>query len=546
MSSRSIDRRAAEMSVAYVLTAFLFFGVAALAGLLQGLVRGGVITLPKWVNYYQLLTAHGVLMALVFTTFFILGFFYAGMAKTITLPRVSTNLGWIGWAMMFFGTTMATATILIGDASVMYTFYAPLKASPWFYIGATLLIVGSWVTGAGMIYAYTKWRKANQGQLSPLFAFMAVATMVLWYIATLGVAAEVLLQLIPWSFGWVPTVNVVLSRMLFWFFGHPLVYFWLMPAYAAWYNCVPKIVGAKIFSDSLARLTFVLFILLSIPVGFHHQLTEAGISEKWKIVHVALTLGVVLPSMMTAFSMFATFETVGREKGSRRLFGYFKKLPWGDVRFFAPFIGMVMFIPAGIGGIINTSNQLNQVIHNTIWVTGHFHLTVATSVALTFFGVSYWLIPSLMGRKLTKRIHKLGIFQTILWTVGMLIMSGAMHFMGLLGVPRRTDYTTYMDDLIGLSWMKYETLMAIGGALLFVAAMLMVGIVIYLWKYAPVGEEEFPMADSQPMLQHTPRVLEKWKLWIALTALLILISYGYPVYDAIVHAPPGAPPMKTW
>jgi cytochrome c oxidase subunit 1 len=535
------------MSLMYVLTAFLFFGVGALAGLLQGLVRGGVITLPEWINYYQILTAHGVLMGLVFTTFFIVGFFFAGMAKTISLPPISVKLGWIGWAVMFFGTVMGAARITSGEASVLYTFYAPLKASPWFYIGTTLLVIGSWIAGAGMVIAYSKWRKANPGQRSPLFVFMVIATLILWYVATLGVAAEMLFQLIPWSFGWVDTVNVVLSRMLFWFFGHPLVYFWLMPAYAAWYNCIPKIVGGKIFSDALARLVFLLFILLSIPVGFHHQLTEAGISEKWKIVHVALTLGVVLPSMMTAFSTFATFESAGRAKGARGMFGFFKKLPYRDVRFLAPFMGMLFFIPAGIGGIINTSNQMNVVVHNTIWVTGHFHITVGAAVALTFFGMAYWLIPSLSGRQLTKGAQRSGIIQTMFWTVGMLIMSGAMHFMGLLGVPRRTDYTTYMDDVIGLSWMKYETLMAIGGVLLFISAVLMVGNALYLWKYAPVGETEFPLAEnSLEVRQATPRVFENWKVWIAILAFLIAVSYGYPIYDIIVNAPPGIQGFKTW
>jgi cytochrome c oxidase subunit 1 len=212
---------------------------------------------------------------------------------------------------------------------------------------------------------------------------MAVVTMTMWLIATLGVAAEVLLLLLPWSMGWVPTINVMLSRSLFWYFGHPLVYFWLLPTYICWYVIIPKLIGGKVFSDSLARLTFILLLLFSIPVGFHHQLTEPGISPVWKFVQVVLTFMVVIPSLMTAFSLFAMLELSGRAKGAKGLFGWFRKLPWKDVRFFAPFMGMVIFIPAGAGGIVNASNQMNQVVHNTLWVTGHFHLTVATSVALS-------------------------------------------------------------------------------------------------------------------------------------------------------------------
>src|SRR5690625_5548523 len=79
---------------------------------------------------------------------------------------------------------------------------------------------------------------------------------------------------------------------------------------------------------------------------------------------------------------------------------------------------MLAFIPGGAGGIINASHQMNAVVHNTIWVTGHFHLTIATVVMMTFFGIGFWLIPHLSGRTLTKSMNKLGIVQTILWTVG--------------------------------------------------------------------------------------------------------------------------------
>ncbi|MFD2169908.1 b(o/a)3-type cytochrome-c oxidase subunit 1 [Tumebacillus lipolyticus] len=547
MTTTAIPKRDAKMSLAYLTVAFLAFGIAALAGLLQGLVRGGVIELPDWVNYYQILTAHGVLMGLIFTTFFIIGFLYSGISKTTGgLSDFSFKAGWIGWAMMFFGTAMSVATIVLNDASVMYTFYAPMQASPWFYVGAALLVVGSWAAGIGMIAAYIRYRKNNPGKASPLFTFMSVATMTLWFIATLGVASEVLFQLIPWSFGWVADVNVLLSRMLFWYFGHPLVYFWLMPAYIAWYVCIPKIIGGKVFSDSLARLAFILLVLFSIPVGFHHQLMEPGISSSWKFVHVILTLAVVVPSLLTAFSMFAVFETSGRRLGAKGLFGWFTKLPWKDVRFFAPMVGMLMFIPAGIGGIINASNQLNAVIHNTLWVVGHFHLTVATSVVLTFFGLTYWLVPALTGRTLTKWVNRLGILQTLIWSVGMLMMSGAMHYMGLLGAPRRTDYTTYMDNATALSWVPYYKLMAFGGALLFIGGLLMIGIFVYLMWFAPKGQVEYPIAEAEDDATPTPKILENWKLWIGIAALLILLAYGYPIYDIIQNPPPSSPALRTW
>src|SRR5699024_4696834 len=146
---------------------------------------------------------------------------------------------------------------------------------------------------------------------TPLLSYMAVITMIMWQIATLGVAATVLVQFIPWSFGLTDSIDVLVSRTLFWYFGHPLGYFWLLPAYMAWYAIIPKIICGKIFSDALARLSFILLLFCCIPVGFHHQLTDPGIDPFWKYIQVVLTFLVVTPSLMTAFSLFATFEARG-------------------------------------------------------------------------------------------------------------------------------------------------------------------------------------------------------------------------------------------
>jgi cytochrome c oxidase subunit I len=104
----------------------------------------------------------------------------------------------------------------------------------------------------------------------PLPAFMAACTMIMWIIATLGVVAEMGL-LIPWSLGWTNGIDVGLTRMFFWYFGHPLVYFWIMGAYTICYAVVPTTYKGTIFSDALTRLAFVMLQLLSTPVGLHHQ-----------------------------------------------------------------------------------------------------------------------------------------------------------------------------------------------------------------------------------------------------------------------------------
>ncbi|WP_075982075.1 b(o/a)3-type cytochrome-c oxidase subunit 1 [Bacillus massilinigeriensis] len=542
-----VDRRDGKLAMAHFYVAFIALALGGIAGLLQVLVRTGKVTLPAGITYYQILTVHGVILALVLTTFFILGFEHSGVSRTSgTYSKGQRLAGWIGFWVMTIGTAMAAVMILLNEASVLYTFYAPLQAHFLYYLGLTLVVVGSWIDGAAIIMGYVRWRKNNPGQPSPLLTFMATVNTILWDVATLGVAATVLVQLLPWSMGLVDTVNVGVSRTLFWYFGHPLVYFWLLPAYMAWYVIIPKVIGGKIFSDSLARMSFILFLLFSIPVGFHHQLLEPGIDPAWKFLQVVLTFLVVIPSLMTAFSLFATFERFGRSKGATGLFGWFRKLPWGDARFTVPFIGMLAFIPAGAGGMVNASHQMNQVVHNTIWVTGHFHLTLATAVVLTFFGTAYWLVPHLTGRTLSKAMNKLAIIQGVLWAVGMTFMSGAMHAAGLLGAPRRSAFSDYAASAQAADWVPYQIAQAVGGSILFLSIILMLYIFVNLAFFAPKGEQEFPLGEAENATEKAPMVFENWKIWLGITALLILFAYTIPFIDLIQNAPPGAKGFKLW
>src|SRR5699024_8025180 len=160
--------------------------------------------------------------------------------------------------------------------------------------------------------------------------------------------------------------------------------------------------------------------------------------------------------------------------------------------------GMLAFIPGGAGGIINASHQLNAVIHNTIWVTGHFHLTIATTVMLTFFVITYWLVPHLTGRTLTKGMNRLGGIQAIIWTVVMSFMLCALHIIGLVGALRLSAFSQFGGTEQASHWISYRMAQAIGGSILFIGILLMVYILLKLAFFAPIGETEFPIAQKEP------------------------------------------------
>src|SRR5699024_11095973 len=299
-----------------------------------------------------------VLLVLVFTATFVVGYFYAALSHTLggLLDKVR-KMGWVAFGLMVIGVVFVTTTIVMGEASVLYTFYPPMQPSPWFYIGLVFFVLGIWTVAFGACIKVASGRKSNRGEHIPLLSFFAVGVFVLLFFGSLGVTYEVL-TFIPWAFGWTDTVNVMPSRTLFWSSGHTLVNIWYLTAVSAWYVAVPKIIGGRLFSDTLTRVVVFLLVILNIPGGFHHQIVDPGFSEGLKFMHVFMSLSIAFPSLMTAFAMFAVFERTGRKKGGKGLLGWFKKLPWGDVRFLAPFIAMVAFIPAGAGGIAQTNNQL--------------------------------------------------------------------------------------------------------------------------------------------------------------------------------------------
>ncbi len=532
----------------------LFFAILALSigslfGPLQAFEHAGLdfypYLQPVFKSYYQGLTLHGVLNALIWTTFFITGFLTLTVTFGLKRPLKYPKLNALGFWMMVVGLVTAAIPLLLDEATVLYTFYPPMKANWAFYVGLTLVVVGSWIEGYGFYFTYYAWRKENPGVRTPLMSFGSLITMVMWQIATLGVAVEILTMLLPWSLGLIEGTDPQLARTYFWFTGHPLVYFWLLPAYISWYAMLPKQAGGKLFSDALARLAFWLFLVLSVPLGFHHQYVDPGVPSVWKALHAILTYAVFLPSMLTAFTVIASLENAGRNRGGKGLLGWIRTLPWGDPSVAAQLLAGILFFFGGIGGITNASYNINLVIHNTAWVPGHFHLTVASAVTLSFMGISYWLLPYLTGRKLWN--PKWAVVQTWVWFVGMLIFSNAMHVVGLLGAPRRTPLgqAPYIPE----EWTGHLLRVSIGGAILFVSGFMYIFTMIMTARgqKAAEGEQvEVPVAESIHDPQETPSWLDRWLPWVIATIALLIVAYGPSLIEQISNIQLNAPGGRVW
>lgn len=550
--SLSVPTAVRRLVGAHLVVALVALGIGGVFGIFQALNTDGIqlygvvnraLPAPVQVNYYEGLTVHGVLMALVFTTFFICGFLVFVTARSVGADRLRLRLQWGCWWAMLVGLVLAAFTILTNNATVLYTFYPPLKASPAFYLGLALVVLGTWPITFDLFTAMRAWQQEYPGQRTPLPAFMAVVTLLMWVIASLGIVVEIAFQLLPWSLGWIGGVDPELERTLFWFTGHPIVYFWLLPAYISWYTILPRQAGGKLFSDTMARISFLFFLAYSIPVGVHHQFEDPGIGQTVKLVQAFFTFIVFFPSLLTAFALAASLESVGWARGDRFWFSWLRRVPWGDPSVAAQLLAMLLFIFGGIGGLINASYNLDLLIHNTAFIVGHFHITVGSATALTFTGAAYWLVPHLAGRPLWSR--RAAQAQVWLWFVGMALFSATEHFLGILGMPRRTDIAT--ATYIPATWHIWFPLVALGGGLMGLSGLLFLLNMAMTAFHGARREQEAPaFADALHGPKLTPRLFDRLGPWLVVTIALIVIAYGPVAYDFITLPGIAVPGIRAW
>jgi cytochrome c oxidase subunit 1 len=265
-----------------------------------------------------------------------------------------------------------------------------------------------------------------------------------------------------------------------------------------------------------------------------------------KYIHLILTFGVFFPSLATAFTVMAALEIGGRRAGGKGILGWIPKLPWGNPSLAAQMLAMIVFVFGGITGLINASYIMNQVIHNTTWVPGHFHMTVGTAVALTLMGVAYWLIPYLTGRELWGK--KVALWSSWIYSIGVLIFGRGMASAGLKGMPRRIyrAQATYDNS----AWDAGGIWTGVGGTMMFIGVILffiVIGVTVLKGKKNPAVTEDIPWSETldTPATSGWEVNFDKIKWWVALAILLIIIAYG-PFFAS--YLPPNfvSPGFRIW
>ena len=420
--------------------------VAAVVALLVGGVLALLITLTRWQavhlvgadTFYMILTAHGLDMLVVWIIFFEVAVLYFCSSTLLRCRLATPKLAWLAFALMIIGAVTFNVAIFTGNATVMMTSYVPLPAHPAFYLGLILFAVGALI--ACFIFLGTlvvaKAEKTYEGSI-PLFTFGAMTACII-AIFTIASGAIILIPTFLWSLGYIKTIDPLMYRTIWWAFGHSSQQINVSAHIAVWYAIAAIVFGAKPMSERVSRMAFTLYIFFLQLASAHHLLSDPGLSVEWKVFNTSYAMYLaVLASMIHGLTVPGAIEAAQRRKGyTKGLFEWIRKAPWGNPAFSGMFISLIGFgFLGGITGVMMGTEQLNMLIHNTIYVPGHFHATVVIGTTLAFMSLTWFLLPTLFNREVL--MPGLAKWQPYLFGGGMGVFCLAMMGAGTLGVPRR-------------------------------------------------------------------------------------------------------------
>jgi len=460
--------------------------VVAVVFLLVGGLLAIAVTLTRWQAvhlldasaFYQVLTAHGLNMLVFWIIFFEIAVLYFASSTLLRCRLATPGMAWVGFWLMVLGALMNNYSVIRGDSSVMFTSYAPMGAHPTFYLGLILFAVGALI--ACFVFFGTlvvaKSERTYEGSVS-LVTFGAITAAII-AVFTIASGAIILIPTLLWSLGLIEHIDSLMYRTIWWGFGHSSQQINVAAHVALWYAGAAIVFGAKPMSEKVSRTAFLLYILFLQLASAHHLLADPGLTSNWKIFNTSYAMYLaVLASMVHGLTVPGSIEVAQRLKGyNNGLFEWLRKAPWGNPAFSGIFLSIIIFgFLGGISGVMMGTEQLNLIIHNTIYVPGHFHATVATGTTLAFMAVTYFLIPTLFRRKIM--FEPLAKYQPYLFGIGMAGVALFMMGAGTLGVPRRHWDISFAGNMFnyefpGAAWlmmglMGVSALIAFAGGALY-------------------------------------------------------------------------------
>ncbi|HEX9708258.1 MAG TPA: cbb3-type cytochrome c oxidase subunit I [Steroidobacteraceae bacterium] len=455
-----VDRDAQALIKANAVAAVIFLAIGGLFGLSVALTRWPDVHLLPAHWFYLALTAHGLDVLLLWIIFFEIALLYFASAILLNSRLAAPRWGWVAFALMLAGGLITNVAVLQGESTVMFTSYPPMMAAQHFYLGLILFAVGALI-GCGIFFGtlvIARDDKTYQGSI-PLVTFGALTAAII-AVFTLASGAIILIPTWLWSLGIVSTIDPLMYKLVWWAMGHSSQQINVSAHVAVWYLVAAMLFAAKPLSEKVSRGAFLLYILFLQLASAHHLMVEPGLSSEWKVFNTSYAMYLaVLGSMIHGLSVPGAIEAAQRQRGfNRGFFEWLRKAPWSNPAFSGMFLSLVMFgFLGGISGVVMGTEQINLIMHNTLYVPGHFHGTVVAGTTLAFMAATYLLIPLVFERQI--RFPRLAQWQPYVFGLGVAGISLFMMGAGTLGVARRHWDITFADSALDFSYPPAAFLM---------------------------------------------------------------------------------------
>ncbi len=407
-------------------------------------------------TYNEMFTMHGTAMVWLVTIPLVtgaIGNFVMPLqlgARDVAFPWLNMISFWIfpiAAAILF-------SSMLFGGPHAGWTEYPPISLADGtagaLWCAAIFTIgISSTLTGMNFMTTIIKMRAPGMTWTRmPLFVWATFATALMNMFATvaLSVATGALFLEHVWKVPWYDPSrggSPVLFEHMFWFYSHPAVYIFIIPAFGIVSEILPVFARKPIFGYKMIAFSSMAISLLAFTVWAHHMF-PSGLAPWLQLPFMILTYAIGIPTGIKMFSWIATL--------------------WGGrIHFTSPMLYalgfLITFTFGGITGIFLASVPVDLHLHGTYFVVGHFHYVVAGGSIMGFLAsIPFWY-PKATGRMLDERLSQLGFW---LFFIGLNCTFFPMHWLGIEGMPRRyASYTAFASqNPDGVFWNQFETAFA--------------------------------------------------------------------------------------
>ncbi|MCZ6446868.1 MAG: cbb3-type cytochrome c oxidase subunit I [Alphaproteobacteria bacterium] len=399
-------------------------------------------------DYYQFITMHGMIMVIYLLTALFLGGFGNYLiplmvgARDMVFPYVNMLSFWV--YLLAVAVLVASFFVPGGPTGAGWTLYPPqaiLSGTPGSEYGIILMLVSLALfiigfTMGGLNYVVTVLQARTRGMtlmrlpLTVWGIFVATILALLAFPALFVGCVMMIFDRVLGSSFFMPAIvemgqqlsygggSPLLFQHLFWFFGHPEVYIVALPAFGIVSDLLSVHARRHIFGYRMMVWAIVIIGALSFVVWAHHMYVS-GMNPWFGFFFATTTLIIAVPTALKVYNWALTL--------------------WrANIQFTLPMLFalgfIVTFVNGGITGLFLGNVVVDVPLSDTMFVVAHFHMVMGVAPILVIFGAIYHWYPLMTGRMLDE---KLGQFHFWVTFVGAYTIFLPLHYLGLLGVPRR-------------------------------------------------------------------------------------------------------------